>query len=57
NDVHAKAFQQVFRQTCINKDLTVAAANVKSHGINPITLDGNKVDRKGALTGGFQIEN
>lgn len=35
------------------KDLNVAAAYVKSHGINTITLDGDKVDRKGALTGGY----
>lgn len=53
DDVHAKAFQQVFGKTCVCKDLTVAAAYVKSHGINTITLDGDKVDRKGALTGGF----
>jgi len=31
----------------------MAAAYVKSHGINTITLDGDKVDRKGALTGGY----
>ncbi|KIK63824.1 hypothetical protein GYMLUDRAFT_40909 [Collybiopsis luxurians FD-317 M1] len=53
DDAHAKAFQQVFGKTCVCKDLTVAAAYVKSHGINTITLDGDKVDRKGALTGGF----
>jgi structural maintenance of chromosome 3 (chondroitin sulfate proteoglycan 6) len=51
--VHAKAFQQVFGKTCVCRDLTVAAAYVKSHGINTITLDGDKVDRKGALTGGY----
>jgi len=51
--VHAKAFQQVFGRTCVCRDLTVAAAYVKSHGINTITLDGDKVDRKGALTGGY----
>ncbi len=28
-------------------------AYVKSHGINTITLDGDRVDRKGALTGGY----
>ncbi|KAH9048361.1 structural maintenance of chromosome protein 3 [Lactarius hengduanensis] len=50
---HAKAFQQVFGKTCVCRDLTVAAAYVKSHGINTITLDGDKVDRKGALTGGY----
>ncbi|KAE9402346.1 RecF/RecN/SMC protein [Gymnopus androsaceus JB14] len=53
SDTHMKAFQQVFGKTCVCKDLTVAAAYVKSHGINTITLDGDKVDRKGALTGGF----
>ncbi|THH18649.1 hypothetical protein EW146_g2367 [Bondarzewia mesenterica] len=51
--LHEKAFQQVFGKTCVCRDLTVAAAYVKSHGINTITLDGDKVDRKGALTGGY----
>lgn len=50
---HLKAFQQVFGKTCVCHDLTIAAAYVKSHGINTITLDGDKVDRKGALTGGY----
>jgi structural maintenance of chromosome 3 (chondroitin sulfate proteoglycan 6) len=50
---HAKAFEQVFGKTCVCRDLTVATAYVKSHGINTITLDGDKVDRKGALTGGY----
>ncbi|KAI0046003.1 RecF/RecN/SMC protein [Auriscalpium vulgare] len=50
---YEKAFQQVFGKTCVCRDLTVAAAYVKSHGINTITLDGDKVDRKGALTGGY----
>ncbi|PSS37849.1 hypothetical protein PHLCEN_2v317 [Hermanssonia centrifuga] len=51
--MHLKALQQVFGKTCVCRDLTIAAAYVKSHGINTITLDGDKVDRKGALTGGF----
>ncbi|KAJ7046576.1 structural maintenance of chromosome protein 3 [Mycena alexandri] len=51
--LHEKAFQQVFGKTCVCRDLTIAAAYVKSHGINTITIDGDKVDRKGALTGGF----
>jgi structural maintenance of chromosome 3 (chondroitin sulfate proteoglycan 6) len=51
--IHQKAFQQVFGKTCVCRDLTIAAAYVKSHGINTITLDGDKVDRKGALTGGY----
>jgi structural maintenance of chromosome 3 (chondroitin sulfate proteoglycan 6) len=51
--LHLKAFQQVFGKTCVCRDLSVAAAYVRSHGINTITLDGDKVDRKGALTGGY----
>lgn len=50
---HSKAFEQVFGKTCVCRDLAIAAAYVKSHGINTITLDGDKVDRKGALTGGY----
>ncbi|KAH9942278.1 structural maintenance of chromosome protein 3 [Epithele typhae] len=50
---HLKAFQQVFGKTCVCRDLTIASAYVKSHNINTITLDGDKVDRKGALTGGY----
>ena len=48
-----KAVQQVFGRTAVCRDLTVAAAYVRSHGLNTITLDGDKVDRKGALTGGY----
>ncbi|TEB30541.1 RecF/RecN/SMC protein [Coprinellus micaceus] len=51
-----KAFSQVFGKTCVCRDLNIAAAYVKSHGINTITLDGDKVDRKGALTGRSRIE-
>ena len=51
--MYRPAFEQVFGKTCVCRDLTIAAAYVKSHGINTITLDGDKVDRKGALTGGY----
>ncbi|TFK63131.1 structural maintenance of chromosome protein 3 [Pluteus cervinus] len=50
---YAKAFSQVFGKTGVCRDLTIAAAYTKSHGINTITLDGDKVDRKGSLTGGY----
>jgi structural maintenance of chromosome 3 (chondroitin sulfate proteoglycan 6) len=48
-----KAFRQVFGKTCVCRDLTIAAAYVRSHNLNTITLDGDKVDRKGSLTGGY----
>lgn len=50
---YEKAFQQVFGKMCVCRDLTIAASYVKSHGINTITLDGDRVDRKGSLTGGY----
>jgi structural maintenance of chromosome 3 (chondroitin sulfate proteoglycan 6) len=50
---YTKAFQQVFGKTCVCKDLTVAAKYARSHDLNTITIEGDKVDRKGALTGGY----
>ncbi|KDR77404.1 hypothetical protein GALMADRAFT_266923 [Galerina marginata CBS 339.88] len=50
---HAAAFEQVFGKTFVCRDLSIAAAYVRSHGISAITLDGDRVDRKGALTGGY----
>lgn len=49
----SKAFEQVFGKTCVCKDLTLAAAYVRSYGLSTITIDGDKVDKKGALTGGY----
>ncbi len=53
NPMHDKAFKQVFGKTCVCPDLFIAAAYVRSHNLNTITLDGDKVDRKGSLTGGY----
>jgi len=48
-----KAFQQVFSKTCVCEDLTLAARYARSHDLNTITMEGDKVDRKGALSGGY----
>ncbi|SNX83976.1 probable SMC3 - required for structural maintenance of chromosomes [Melanopsichium pennsylvanicum] len=48
------AFQQIFGRSIICPNLEIASAYVRSHGVNAITLDGDKVERKGALTGGYQ---
>jgi structural maintenance of chromosome 3 (chondroitin sulfate proteoglycan 6) len=47
------AFEQVFGRTIICDDLTTAAQYTRSHGLNSVTLEGDRVDRKGALTGGY----
>ncbi|KAN0062775.1 Structural maintenance of chromosomes protein 3 [Thecaphora frezii] len=49
----APAFAQIFGRTIICPNLEVASAYVRSHGVNAISLDGDKVERKGSLTGGY----
>lgn len=46
------AFQQVFANTIICPNLTVAGQYARSHGVNGVTLDGDRSDNKGAFTGG-----
>ena len=48
-----RAFEHVFGKTIICQTLEVAGAYTRSHNLNTITLDGDKYDRKGALTGGY----
>ncbi|KAJ7593277.1 RecF/RecN/SMC [Mycena floridula] len=54
NPLHAKALQQVFGRTCVCKDLPSAAVCIKAHPeVNTITIHGDRIDRRGALTGGY----
>ena len=50
--VYEKAFQQVFGQTIICPNLTIAGQYARSHGVNGVTMDGDRSDKKGAFTGG-----
>ncbi|WFD34909.1 Structural maintenance of chromosomes protein 3 [Malassezia cuniculi] len=47
------AFRQVFGRTIICPSLEVAAAYVRSSGVNAITLDGDQANRRGTLSGGY----
>lgn len=47
------AFEQVFGRTLLCSDLALAGQYVRSHGLNCVTDEGDRVDRKGALTGGY----
>lgn len=44
---------QVFGKAIIVPDLHIGAIYARSHGLTAITLQGDKQDKKGALTGGF----
>jgi structural maintenance of chromosome 3 (chondroitin sulfate proteoglycan 6) len=50
---YERAFQQVFGRTVICRDLHTAAQFARSHGLNAITPEGDRSDKRGALTGGF----
>ena len=47
------AFQHVFGKTIICPNLQVAAQYARSHAVSAITPEGDRADKKGALTGGF----
>ncbi|KAG0033841.1 Structural maintenance of chromosomes protein 3 [Podila clonocystis] len=51
--IYTKAFEQIFGRAIICRTLEIAATYSKSYNLNGITLDGDRVDRKGALTGGY----
>nr|XP_018262378.1 chromosome associated protein [Kwoniella dejecticola CBS 10117]OBR84536.1 chromosome associated protein [Kwoniella dejecticola CBS 10117] len=53
NRQYVMAFEQVFGRTIICEDLQTAAQYTRSHNLNAVTLEGDRVDRKGALTGGY----
>ncbi|KAK5135577.1 hypothetical protein LTR08_005057 [Meristemomyces frigidus] len=48
-----KAFQQVFGKTIVCPNLQVASQYARSHGVTAITPEGDRSDKKGALTGGY----
>ncbi|KAI9864054.1 MAG: Structural maintenance of chromosomes protein 3 [Trichoglossum hirsutum] len=53
DEMYRKAFEQVFGKTIICPNLAVAAQYARSHGVSAITPEGDRSDKKGALTGGF----
>eukprot|EP01091_Cochliopodium_minus_P018569 TRINITY_DN7562_c0_g2_i1.p1 TRINITY_DN7562_c0_g2~~TRINITY_DN7562_c0_g2_i1.p1 ORF type:complete len:1104 (+),score=513.18 TRINITY_DN7562_c0_g2_i1:23-3313(+) len=53
DEKYRKAFLQIFGRTIVCKNLEVATNLISFHDFNYITLEGDRVDSKGALTGGF----
>ncbi|KAJ4824705.1 hypothetical protein Tsubulata_017547 [Turnera subulata] len=47
------AFVQVFARTVICRDLDVATRVARTYGLDCITLEGDQVNKKGGMTGGF----
>jgi structural maintenance of chromosome 3 (chondroitin sulfate proteoglycan 6) len=47
------AFLQIFGKAIITRTLETASTFARSHNLTAVTMDGDRADRKGALTGGF----
>ncbi|KAJ3112731.1 Structural maintenance of chromosomes protein 3 [Phlyctochytrium bullatum] len=47
------AFLQVFGKAIVCPTLEIASHYARQDGINAVTLDGDRADKKGSLTGGF----
>ncbi|KAI9319336.1 hypothetical protein BX666DRAFT_1458042 [Dichotomocladium elegans] len=48
-----KVFEQIFGNVIVCPNLETAASYSKSHNLTVVTLDGDRIDRRGALFGGF----
>tara|TARA_R110002050_G_scaffold282379_2_gene430315 strand:- start:4264 stop:6147 length:1884 start_codon:yes stop_codon:yes gene_type:complete len=48
-----KAIEQVFGRTLLCRSLEIATAFAGTDGYSCVTLDGDKIDRKGAIHGGY----
>ncbi|OTB07940.1 hypothetical protein M426DRAFT_216444 [Hypoxylon sp. CI-4A] len=53
NPQYEKAFQQVFGNTIICPNLTIASQYARSHGVHGVTPDGDTSNKRGAMTGGY----
>ncbi|KAJ1919697.1 Structural maintenance of chromosomes protein 3 [Mycoemilia scoparia] len=52
-----KAFQHIFGKAIVCPDLEVASGYSRSHQLTAVTLHGDRVDKRGALSGGFVDAN
>lgn len=48
-----KAVAQVFGKAIIAQNLSIAAQYARTHGLTAVTPEGDRSDKKGALTGGY----
>jgi structural maintenance of chromosome 3 (chondroitin sulfate proteoglycan 6) len=50
---YEKAFQQIFGKTIVCPTLQIASQYARSHGLDAMTPEGYRADKKGSLTGGY----
>jgi len=53
NGQHKKAFQQIFGRTLLCNNIDVATTFSREYELDCVTIAGDQVNRRGAMTGGF----
>ncbi len=53
NERDLKVFSHIFGRTYVCSTVEAGSRFAREHGVDCVTLDGNQVNRRGALTGGF----
>ena len=53
DDKYEKAVKQVFGKAIVTQNLSVASQYARTHGLTAVTPEGDRSDKKGALTGGY----
>lgn len=48
-----KVVKQIFNRTLVTRTVTVATEMSRQHGVDCVTLEGDQVNKRGAMTGGF----
>lgn len=51
--MYEKAVQQVFGRSIVCHNLGIASQYARTHGLSAVTPDGDRSDKKGALSGGY----
>ncbi|KAI8873337.1 chromosome associated protein [Ramicandelaber brevisporus] len=52
-NMHGKAFEQVFGQAILCRSLEDGTNIARIHGATAVTIDGDKVERRGGMSGGY----
>lgn len=53
DDRFRKVVRQIFNRTLVTRTVNIATEMSRQHGVDCVTLDGDQVNKRGAMTGGY----